>query len=59
MRVWSDMPRHAQSVDKEQISSTSVNILMIVLIFYIQLSIHENFELIILFLLGVVRHFWS
>ena len=34
--VWSDIPRHTQSADKEQITNISVMSGVIVLIFYIQ-----------------------
>ena len=51
--VWSDMPRHTQSVDEEQTTNISVTSWVIVSSFCIKLGIHRNFELI---MVGVIRH---
>ena len=55
--VWSSMPWHARSADKEQITNISVLIWGIVLIFLIRLGSYGN-SLIHLEKMAVVRYVW-
>ena len=56
--MWPGILRDAQSSDKKQIINISVISYVIVFIFYIQMSIHENFIWIMSFKAGVFRHAW-
>lgn len=55
--VWSSMPWHARSADKEQITDVSVLIWGIVLIFFIRLGSY-GYSLIHLEKMTVVRYVW-
>ena len=54
--MWPGILRDAQSSDKKQIINISVISYVIVFIFYIQMSIHENFIWIMSFKAGLFRH---
>ena len=54
--MWPGILRDAQSSDKKQIINISVISYAIVFIFYIQMSIHENFIWIMSFKAGLFRH---
>lgn len=56
--MWPGILRDAQSSDKKQIINISVISYVIVFIFYIQMSIHENFIWIMSFKAGLFRHAW-